>query len=147
MSFVDALARIVDILLADAALTDFITQNFDRPLSVRIAYKNREEINTSELPITLITRPEKTGEAEDTVNGFYQHIVLFYIGFHCDDHEQGQLLLIKFEEFIEAALMKNMDLGGLVTAITPGPSRNDQGMNHPEYFIVKAMTVSQEVTW
>jgi hypothetical protein len=147
MSFVDALQELKRILENDAALLAFLAANFERPLTVRLVYKNKEEIQLGELPIILITRPEKTGEADNTVEGFYDNIVLLYLGFHCDDTEQGQLLLIQFEEFVESAIMRNMTLSDLVSFTKPGPSRNDQGMNHPQYFIVKSMTVSQEVTW
>ncbi len=148
MSFTDCLDRIKYDLDHGTALQSFITANFERNLQVRLAYKDREEINKAELPIILITRPEKVPKGlENTIGAFQDHTVVMYIGFHCNDHSQGQRLLIQFEEQVEAAIMRDMTLNGYAICVIPGPSRNDQGANHPEYFIVKTFTVSQEVLW
>jgi hypothetical protein len=148
MSFISTLAKIKQIIDEDENLQAFVSGNFDRPLSVRITYKERLEINKSELPVIIMTRPEKAlNELNGTVGAFQNHTVLMYIGFHCHNQLTGQIMLIQFEELVEAAIMKNQNAEGVNVNFTPGPSRNDQGANHPEYFLVKSLTAEEEIRW
>ncbi len=144
MSFSDDLTYLVGLIAAD----DDIAALFPgKQLKVVRRYKSRTEIHVSDLPIVMITRPRATTESGNNVSGFQEHATAFYCGFNCENKEQAQDLVIRFEEALEKCIMKDPTLGGRVMYSEPGDSANDEGKYHPVYFLVKEFKISKEVLW
>lgn len=139
-SFVDVLKQLQSIINTDQPLQLYIAENFDRPLTVKISYSDREEINLTELPLALITRPRlnKTSSnmARDSIN-----TIRIYLGFNQSDKVRGMEQLIELEELFDDLFMNNYSLGGLVTSALPTESANDEGAYHPSYFVVMDISV------
>ncbi len=140
MSFTAALTALKGVLETDTALTAFVAANFPRALSVRLAYRNREELNVGDLPAVIITRPRVTKQFRTGVRDG-DHTVMLYLVFHQDDNDKGPLQLIQFEELIDDAITANNTLSGTAINATPGESVNDEGKNHPTYCIVSELTI------
>ena len=146
-SFVDALDTIKTALETSGALHAAIDAPAGKSLQVRLAYRRREEIPMGDLPVCLITRPSVEGQAENNVAGEYQHTVLLYVGFYCEDRDLGARKLIQVDEAVEKALLTDQTLGGSVDFIAPSSSQNDEGKNHPVYFLVKSFVVHKETVY
>lgn len=140
MSFTAALQALKQVLETDLSLTAFVAANFPRPLSVRLAYRNREELNVGDLPAVIITRPRVTKQSRTGVRDG-DHTVMLYVVFHQDNQEQGALQLIAFDELLDDAILNNNTLNGTVINATPGESVNDEGKHHPTYCIVSELTI------
>jgi len=134
-TFNDAIANLVTTIEGDSALSAFCLSKWGKALTVLRVYKNRTEIQLSELPIALITRPEVNkkfliGAREG------EHRVRIYFGFQQDDRLKAQEELIEAEELIDDALLVDHTRGGKAIDTTPEASANDEGSFHPVYFMV-----------
>ena len=141
MGFFDALSALKQLLATDPALSSFVADNFPRPLSVKLAYKNREELNVGDLPAIIITRPRVSKQIN--TNGVLDsdNTVMLYLVFHQDNHEKGQELLIAFDELLDDAISANPTLNGTATDAIPMESVNDEGKFHPTYCIVSELKI------
>jgi len=135
MSFTAVTDDIKITLESDAALNAFCTSRWGRSLTVKKAFRQRTEINMSEFPIALITRPEVEKRfligARDAT-----HTVRIYVGFKQTDPEAAQDDLVVLEELIDDALLADHTRGGTAMSTDPQASANDEGLNHPIYFMV-----------
>lgn len=140
---VAALKFLRDTLNDDVALKEYAQNHWGKALSVRITYRNRTEISLTDLPVVLITRPEV--RPTDLVGSRkMEHRVRLYCGFHQRDPEKAALEMVEFEDLLEDAVMKNRRQGGHARYTAPAESANDEGRNHPSYFIVKDFLVGTE---
>lgn len=134
-TFNDAIANLVTTLEGDSALSSFCNTKWGASLTVLRLYKNRTEIQISDLPIALVTRPEVDKNfligARDG-----KHRVRIYFGFLQEDRLKAQEELIEVEELIDDALLVDHTRGGKAIDTTPEASANDEGSYHPVYFMV-----------
>lgn len=150
MSILPALKQLKTTLLGDAALTSFCHTNFNKKLTIKRCYRDREEIGMDECPIILVTRP-----SVDRENGLNRrsrgiHTARLYFGFYQPDvsgdaREAGSDTAVEFEELIESALVADTTLAGTVSAVVPGTSINDEGSLHPIYFGVMDVTLKKRL--
>lgn len=142
-SFVTVLDKIVDALKTDVNLTAFC-KTLGKEQTVRKGLKKREEILLTELPIIMLTVPQQTSEqAASGVLG-KTYTLRLYCGFDESDRVKAVENLIKFEEFVEQALLNSATLNSAVALLVPGNSANDEGFFHPAYFLAKDFTVTVE---
>ena len=134
-SFTTVIANIVTTLQTDANLASFCSSKWGKALTVKKVFRKRAEINLSELPIILITRPYLDKEFLVGVKNA-DNIVRLYCGFHQTDREKALDETIEFEEKIDDALMVDHTRNGTAIDTNPQPSVNDEGENHPAYFMV-----------
>ncbi|MFA5354213.1 MAG: hypothetical protein WC291_08280 [Thermodesulfovibrionales bacterium] len=135
MSFTTVLSNLATTLQNNAALASFCTTKWGKALTVKRVYHKRTEINISDLPILLITRPMMDKK-------FYigardgHHTVRLYLGFRQEDREKAQAELVEAEELVDDAMMAVIpsSLGAL--NLVPQGSQNDEGEYHPVYFTV-----------
>lgn len=142
--------KIVATLIADTELNAYATANLGRAFTaanVRKVFKARPDILVGDLPLIMITRPGNTGQADSQFGGTYEHTVRVYCGFLVNDRYKAQDILIDLEEAIENAFMVDSSLGGLVDFVSPAASENDEGYNHPQYWIVKEFKILKETNW
>jgi len=144
VSFSDDLTYLAGLLAADAGIADLFPA---KTINVVRRYKSRTEIHVSELPVIMLTRPRVAVEQGSSAEGFQEHTVALYCGFTCEDREQAQDLVIRFEEALEKAIMVDPSLGMRVAHTEPGDSANDEGKYHPVYFFVKEIKISKEIIW
>lgn len=139
-SVFDALKALKNTLETDPALSSFAMHDFYRELSVRLAYRNRDELNVGDLPVIIITRPRVTKQFRTgVVDG--DHTVMMYMVFTQEDREKATEELITFEELVDDAIRSNNTLNGTAINVTPVESVNDEGKNHPIYCIVTELTI------
>ncbi len=143
-SFVDIVNRIIQTLENDTDLQNFSQTTWGKPLGVRKAVKRREELTHEDLPIVMITAPSQESEYSTGRVLYRTYTLHFYCGFLQNDRTLAQDEIVKFEEQIEQALLKDTELGGLGVVITPGDSVNDEGFFRPVYFMVKQIKVFVE---
>jgi hypothetical protein len=148
MSFTADIAAFADQIANDAGVAALVySLSYGKPLNIRLEFKQRTEINIDQLPLIMITRPQKTTTPESGISGTEEHRVTLYCGFVCEDRQQAQSLFITLDEAIESAIMKNPTLGNRVGYCYPGESANDEGKWHPVYFFVKEIKIVKEVVW
>ena len=147
MSFKDVIATLKTILETDSALQAYAQSKWSKNIQVWAMFKHRTEIDLSDLPVILITRPIVEVEQENNVAFERKNTVKLYIGFQEEDRNKAQEEIIEIEELIEKALVQNPTLTGLVDHIAPGSSINDEGYFHPGYFIVKEFSILKEDVW
>lgn len=146
MSAVNATDNIKSVLSSDPQLLAWIAEHFPgKTLKVIRAYKRRQEINTADLPLVMITRPTRTRIDGPIGRRRYNSSVLIYAGFQFDGkREDGPDLLDQFDELIEDALLKDIRRGGFAVDTEWDDSSNDEGANHPVYFSVSQFTITIE---
>lgn len=128
----------------DADLKAFCLTEWQRAQKVEKAFKKREEILQTDLPVILFTVPaQKTGYAAGRLL-HRKYVIRCYAGFQQHDRVKAHDEIIRFEEFIEQALLKDATLNDLGILITPGDSANDEGFYHPTYFLAKDFEVLVE---
>ena len=142
-SFNDNLNEIVSVLSADVDLRNYCLQTWGKELTITREFQNKTEVHISSLPLCMITRPEMTPtwEVANSVNR--KHTVRLYLGFQENLRNLAQEALIRLEEFVEQALLKE----GLFSPdiyLEPGKSSNDEGSRHPVYFLVKDVNIFTE---
>ena len=134
-TFNDVLDNLVTTLEGDSALSAFVTAKWGKSLTVLRVYKNRQEIQISELPVALVTRPEvRKNFLIGARDG--EHRVRIYLGFRQEDRLEAQAELIEAEELIDDALLVDQTGGGKAIDTKPAESINDEGSYHPVYFMV-----------
>lgn len=144
MSFNDTLDSLKETFCVSASLDAFSQTKWARSVTVKRVFRNRTEIAVSELPIILITAPQKIPGRfmNDLMDS--QHGVLLYCGFHQPDREKAQEELIEFEELVEDAILtyrKTHRFPTGVDDIRPGEAANDEGRKPPVYFFVKHVEI------
>jgi len=136
------------IVLENAAqLQAYAQSKWSKNIEVLTIFKPRTEISLDDLPVILITRPIVEVEQENNIAYERKNTVKLYIGFKEEDRLLAQAEIIEIEELIEKALVQDPTLAGMVDHISPGNSVNDEGYNHPSYFIVKEFLILKEDTW
>ncbi len=138
-SFNTALDALIVKLQDNAALKAFCLAKWNKELTILRVFKNRTEINLSELPVMLVTRPSVVKNylvgARDGM-----HSLHLYVAFQETDRIKAQEILIGLEEAIDDALL-SFEPGSVgLRQINPEESANDEGLNHPNYSM--AMKVS-----
>ncbi|MDH3975611.1 MAG: hypothetical protein OEV42_15140 [Deltaproteobacteria bacterium] len=91
----------------------------------------------------MITRPEMTPTWEIASSVYRKHTVRLYLGFQENLRNMAQEALIRLEEVVEQALLKD----GLFSPelyLEPGKSKNDEGSRHPVYFLIKDVDIFTE---
>lgn len=144
MTFNDTLDSLKETFEASVPLDVFSKTRWGQSLTVKRVFRNRTEIAGSELPIILITAPQKIPGRfmNDLMES--QHGVLLYCGFHQPDREKAQEELVQFEEIVEDTILtyrktKRFPTG--VEDIRPGEAANDEGRRPPIYFFVKHVEI------
>lgn len=143
-SFNAILDRLKSDLAANSDIAAYCEEKWGRPLTVRRVFRNRTEIALAELPIILITAPQKVPGRfmNDLMESV--HTVRLYCGFQQPDREKAQEELAGFEEAVEDAILsykKNAIFPTGVEDIRPGESVNDEGRRPPVYFFVKDVEI------
>lgn len=135
MSFSDTIDNLVSTLTDDTDLSTFCTTAWDKTLTVKKGYKERTEINLSELPVVRITSP---GYEPDTAsaNQLGWRRVRLYFGFCQKDEALAVDQALQFEELIRAALVKDRRRGNTAQTTVPDNSINDEGASKPSFFTV-----------
>lgn len=139
--FIDVIDNLITTLQNDAALASFCQTEWGKTLSVIKAYRQRQEINLSELPLILITRPAVIKQfrigARDGA-----HTVRLYAGFHQPDKLKALNEFVEFEEKLDDALLSaDPNILGAIS-ISPTASQNDEGEFHPVYFTVMDIEIN-----
>lgn len=144
-SFTEVLDQIIKTLKDDAALTAFCKDTLGSSLTVNKALRQRVEVSLADLPISMITVPSQTSEYV-AVGGRLErsYTIQLYCGFHEVDRVKAIDNIIRFEEYIEQAILNNQVLENMVDNITIGDSVNDEGVYHPVYFLIKNFTIEVE---
>ncbi len=139
-SFADVINSLKEKLETNPTLSQFCADNWGRGITVKTVFKQRTEINTSDLPLILITRPSvqkafRIGVRDAT------HTIRLYCGFFEKDRRKALTNFVGFEEAIDDALLQiNPDEIGAIE-IRPTISINDEGIYHPVYFIVMEVEI------
>lgn len=134
-SFTTVIDNLATTLTNNSALAAFCSAEWGKTLTVIKAYRQRQEISLSDLPLILITRPAvikqfRIGARDGT------HTVRLYAGFYQPDKTRALNEFIGFEEKIDDALLAaDPNTIGAIT-ISPLASQNDEGEFHPVYFTV-----------
>ena len=137
-TFNDVIEELENNLLSYAPLNNFCSGKWSRSLTVQTSYVNRVEIPLNHLPIIVITRPSvEKSFLINTRDG--KHIVRLYCGFHQSERDKALQELVGFEENIDDALTKS--IFEKVMSLHPQASVNDEGKNHPNYFIVMDLLI------
>jgi hypothetical protein len=125
-------------LLADTALLAWIAATFPgKTLKVIKAYKRRQEINVTDLPLIMITAPKKRRVDGPIGHRRYESDVLTYAIFHFDgDRATAPDLTEQFESLVEDALLRDLRRGGNADDTEFEDSANDEGISHPTYISV-----------
>ena len=145
MSAFDALKALRDAITGSVPLSDFVSENFSRSLTIRFAYRFRDELNVGDLPALIITRPRVSKRFATGVRDG-SHTVMLYLVFHQDDREKGAEQLITFEELLDDAIVDDVTLGGAVISAVPKETVNDEGKHHPVYCIVTEIELQHRRT-
>jgi hypothetical protein len=145
MSFTAVIDNLVATLQNDTALTAYCNSEWGKGLTVKPVYKHRTEINLTDLPIVLITRPTLkkiflVGGPRNEV-----HTMRLYCGFHQPDRAKALAEFIEYEEKIDGALIADRNRGGHAIETDPLTSINDEGEFHPVYFMVMEANITVEV--
>jgi len=140
MSFQDVIENIKETLTGDAALRSYLIAAFGKELTVTTGYRVRVEIGLEQLPYVLLTRPDTE---KDFVSGGRdgKHTVRIYFGFYAENKEEAAKHLIRIEELIDDALLKDYTRGGHAIWTHPTLSSNDEGRHHPTYFFVSDIEI------
>jgi len=143
-SFTEVTDAIASALKDDAGLTELCTARWRRAQTVRKSLKLREEVSLTELPIIMITVPAMEVTRYPGGDFDRQYTIRLYCGFQQKAREKAVDELIEYEEKIEQALLNSAALKALVTDLITASSANDEGFNHPAYFLVKEFQVVVE---
>ncbi len=106
-------------------------------------FKQRVEVSISELPIVLITRPQRSTEEGLARRKDNEHTVRLYAGFHNTDRETALDNLLYYEEYIDAAVTADPERGGTAASTEFVTSQNDEGLFHPVYFTVIELRIQK----
>ncbi len=146
MSFKPVTDNIKSTLAADTALAAWLAVKFPgKVLKVVKAFKRRQEINVSDLPVIMITSPRRV-KSEGPLGGRrYDSTVMLYAGFHYDgDRENAPGMVEEFESLIEDAILKDRRRGATAVLTEFEDVANDEGASHPIYFSVLQFSILTE---
>ena len=134
-TFTNIIDNLKTTLTNDVALNAYATAKWGKVVTARTEYRHRPEIQNSELPIILITRPAVKKEFLINVRETLSTVRL-YCGFYETDKDKAQEEIVQFEELIDDAILVDWTRGGYAIMTNPVASENDEGIYHPSYFIV-----------
>lgn len=141
MSFIDNINALKVRLENNAALNAYAVNNYGKVFKVMKVYKNRVEIQLSDLPIIMITRPS-VRRTPGNLSSRKDHSVSLYAGFRQEDRETSLEQFIELDELLEAAVIAKTALfGDVPMSVEVNDSLNDEGMYHPSYFLAMNLTV------
>jgi len=140
-SFIEVVNDLVSALQANTALDTFCKEKWNKSLLIKKMFKYRTEIQITDLPIILVTRPQKLSKDFPIGNREYEDTVRLYCGFHQPDRDIAQDEMIEFEEKIDDAVLEDRDRNGLVLDTNVTMTVTDEGYFHPVYFVVKEVTI------
>lgn len=147
MSIKNVTDNIKTVLLSDATLNAWISSTFPgKKLKVLKAFKRRQEVNTSELPLVMITVPGRRYKSESIGSRQFENTITVYAGIcHNGDRELAPDLVEQFEALIEQAVMRDVSQGGYALDTHFAESSNDEGAFHPNYFSAIEFSIFTEV--
>ena len=139
-SFNDAITVLMTKLQEDGTLQAFCQDKWKRKITVTKEFRQRVEIPLADLPVIVITRPSVRKEYRLSGGRENTNTVRLYCGFRQNDRKKSLEELIAFEELLDDILTANYrlrDTGNNPTVqnVHPTDSANDEGMNHPNYFM------------
>ena len=143
-SFVTIIDALCGVLAGDTNLSAFCIARWKKDITVKKVFKKRVELNATELPVILVTRPsvEKTYQLRSRDG---ENTVRLYCGFEQADKETALDNIITFEETIDDALFAGQKTivagGGVAINATPIASINDEGEFHPIYFMAMDLKI------
>ncbi len=146
MGFAEILQQIKATLEADADLTAYALQKWEKKPTVKVTYRNREEIASADLPVIMITRPSVRRSRETFGDIKRVNRVRLYAGFYQPDSSRRQAELIETEELILSALEKDTDLLAMIDSMTPADSANDEGSLGECCFTVQDIEIEEKPT-
>ncbi len=126
MGFGDVLLKTKSVLESSSSLSAFAQEKWRKSPSVRLTWRNRNEISSSDLPLIMITRPStQRGRNYGSVTSKAR--IRIYAGFYQPDEDKRQIELVEFEEKILAVLEESQELRDLIDGMTPADGANDEG--------------------
>ena len=141
MSFITKINALKFRLEENQALQDYFAEKFKKTAGVRKEFRNRAEINLSDLPLILITRPSLRREQAGNVIR-KEHSVSLYVGFQHQDRADALEIILELEERIEIAVTTyTSQTGDTPMPVSVEESVNDEGMYHPSYFFMMGLKV------
>lgn len=141
LSFASTLTALASQITGNAGVQAFCQAKWGRPLTAKVSFRNRAELNMASLPIVLITRP-RVGKRRDTSGGPEGlHSVRLYFGFYQPDQDKVVTEQIGLEELIEDAINSDTSLADTADEVTIRDSANDEGKKHPSCFTVMDLDV------
>ncbi|MEW6115666.1 MAG: hypothetical protein AB1553_02040 [Nitrospirota bacterium] len=147
MGFLPVFDGFKTLLETDADIIAFVSGKWNATLTVKQVFKKKPEIGNEEMPIVLITAPRTKKEQETGISHERKRIVRLYCGFKQHNKELGAREIIEFEEVLDKAILKSDSLLRSipgVDSIEAGDEENDEGANHPDYFLVMEYSVLME---
>ncbi len=142
MSFAAVLLQVKAALDNNVALAAFASTKWGAALTVKIVWRNREEVASSDLPLIMITRPTVRRSRNTYRRIDAASSVRLYAGFYQMDEELRQLELIEFEEAILDALQADSTLAGMVNSMSPADGANDEGALGEVCFTVQEIEIT-----
>jgi hypothetical protein len=125
MSSATILQEIKAALQDDADLAAYASQKWDKAITVKITWRNREEISASDLPLIMITRPSSR-RAYQNGRREVRPAIRLYAGFYQPDEEKRQIELIEFEDTINSVLENNLALRRYIDPKDTTETANDE---------------------
>lgn len=141
MSFSAVLTQIKKALEEDTILAAFVQAKWEKPLTVKITWRNREEISASDLPLIMITRPTLSSSRDTYQKITGKSVVRFYAGFYQNDEDLRQLELVEFEEQIFDAVARSEELKSMINSMTPAGGANDEGALGDTCFTIQQIEI------
>lgn len=136
ISFVGALTALANQITGNAPLQAFSQAKWGKPLTAKLSFRHRPELNLSALPTVLITRPKVSKRRDASGGPEGLHSVRLYFGFYQPDQDKVVGEQIGLEELIEDAINSDTSLGETADEVTILDSANDEGKQHPSCFTV-----------
>jgi hypothetical protein len=140
-SFTETTDKFIAALEDNADLGTFCITKYGKALSVKKMYKATTDVLSAELPLIMLTSPTQANEYVAARLLHRTHTVRLYCGLEQSDREKAQDELVDFEEYVEQAVLNDVNLNGPGVDIKFGSSTNDEGTAHPVYFITKDFLV------
>ncbi len=141
MSFISVLNNLKIQIETNENLQAFCKSQWNKTLECKIAFRQRREINSKDLPILLITRPRVSGKVDAGQGRISKQRVRLYFGFYQKNADRGVLEQVQFEELIDAAIIKDTSFGDVAEGTDVLDSVSDEGVMHPSYFTVMDLDI------
>lgn len=136
ISFVAALTALANQITGNTPLQAFSQAKWGKPLTAKLSFRRRTEVNLSALPTVLITRPRVSKRRDASGGQEGLHSVRLYFGFYQPDPDKVVGEQIGLEELLEDAINSDTSLGDTADEVNIGDSTNDEGKQHPSCFTV-----------